>query len=57
MGNFPLVAEVARRVLVIPATSAQSEPLILAAGLVVAKKRRRVGWDQADLLFLRTCAR
>ena len=53
--RFPLVAEVARRVLAIPATSAQPERLFSAAGQIVSKRRSCLGSGNVELLlFLRT---
>ncbi|CAM9964293.1 unnamed protein product, partial [Sphacelaria rigidula] len=52
---FLLVAKLARRVLAIPATSAQSERPFSLAGFVVTEKRNRLGAENAaTLLFLRT---
>jgi len=53
--NFPLLARVARRVLAIPASSAQSERLFSVAGQTVTKKRNSLASDNVELLvFLRT---
>ena len=51
--RFPLVAELSRRILCIPATSASSERVFSAAGLTISKKRASLNPDTAaDLIFL-----
>ena len=53
--NFPMVAALARKVLAIPATSAQSERLFSKAGQVVTNRRSSLGSENVELLlFLRT---
>jgi zinc finger BED domain-containing protein 1 (E3 SUMO-protein ligase ZBED1) len=51
--HLPLLSEVARKVLCIPATSAPSERLFSAAGLIVTDKRSRLtGGNVGRLTFL-----
>lgn len=49
---FPLIASLARRVLAVPATSAQSERLCSAAGLLVTEKRASLGHENVEMLLL-----
>jgi hAT family C-terminal dimerisation region len=52
--RFPLLAELARRLLCIPATSAPSERIVSYAGLTISKKRAALSGDNAAMLvFLR----
>jgi len=51
--SYPLVAEIARRLLAIPATSVPSERLFSKAGDVITKKRNRLDPTKADrVIFL-----
>ena len=51
--RFPLLAELSRTILCIPATSAPSECVFSAAGLTISKKRASLNPDTAaDLIFL-----
>ena len=51
--RHPLLAELSRRILCIPATSAPSERVFSAAGLTISKKRASFNPDTAaDLIFL-----
>ena len=53
--RFPMVAALARQMLAIPATSAQSERLFSKAGQIVTDRRSSLGSDNVGLLlFLRT---
>lgn len=52
--RFPRIAQVARSVLAIPATSVPSERIFSAAGLIVTKLRNRISTDLVDkIIFLR----
>src|SRR6476646_7076740 len=52
--QLPLLSELARKLLCIPATSASSERVLSTAGLTVTAKRNRLSEDQAGrLVFLR----
>jgi hAT family C-terminal dimerisation region len=52
--QLPLLSELARKVLCIPATSASSERVFSTTGLTVTAKRNRLSEDQAGrLVFLR----
>ena len=50
--RFPILAEVARRVLAIPATSAQPESLFSAAGQIVSKRHSCLGNVNVELLIV-----
>lgn len=53
---LPHLALLARRVLCIPASSAESERIFSSAGLIVSKKRQRLKPTVVrDLVFLRSC--
>jgi len=49
-GQFPVVAQVARRLLSIPATSVASERLFSKAGDIITKKRNSLAPHKADML-------
>lgn len=49
--RFPLVAALARQMLAIPATSAQSERLFSKAGQIVTDRRSSLGSDNVELLL------
>ena len=49
--RFPLVAALARQMLAIPATSAQSERLFSKAGQIVTDRRSSLGSDSVELLL------
>ena len=50
---YPILARLAKKYLSIPASSAASERVFLAAGNVVTKKRNKLGDDTVDaLVFL-----
>ena len=51
--TYPTLARLARKYLAIPASSAASERVFLAAGNVVTRKRHKLGDDTVDaLVFL-----
>ena len=50
--KFPILSNLAKRFLCIPATSASSERLFSAAGLTIAKDRANLLPDNANLLLL-----
>jgi hypothetical protein len=53
--QFPLLAEAARRVLCIPASSAPVERVFSTSGLPITKLRNRLTEDNAsDIIFLRS---
>lgn len=45
--NFPILSQLAKRILCIPATSAPSERVFLIAGLAIANNRARLHRDAA----------
>jgi len=49
--KFPILSNLAKRFLCIPATSASSERLFSAAGLTIAKDRANLLPDNANLLL------
>ena len=53
--EFPYLARVARRVLAIPATQAQSERMFSTAGLTVNKRRGSVDPENVELLVFLGC--
>ena len=53
--EFPYLARVARRVLGIPATQAQSERMFSTAGLTVNKRRGSLDLEDVELLIFLRC--
>ncbi|CAN0524116.1 unnamed protein product, partial [Laminaria digitata] len=53
--EFPYLARLARRVLSIPATQAQSERMFSAAGLTVNKRRGSLDPENVEMLVLMRC--
>lgn len=53
--GMPLLGEVARKWLAVPASSASSERVFSSAGLTISKKRTKLGAERAaTLVFLKT---
>ena len=53
--DYPHVAKLARRVLAIPATQAQSERMFSSAGMIVNKRRSQLDPENVGLMvFLRS---
>ena len=48
--EFPLLAALARRLLAIPASQAQSERVFSSAGQIVTQTRNRLSLENAELL-------
>ena len=48
--NFPMLASLARRVLVVPTSQAQSERLFSTTGLIVKKRHSSLSADNMGLL-------
>ncbi|CAN0515318.1 unnamed protein product [Laminaria digitata] len=53
--EFPCLARLARRVLPIPATQAQSERMFSAAGLTVNKRRGSLDPEKVEMLVFLRC--